>query len=334
MTESDISKLRGLPIESVAGTLGYAVIRHRALCPFHDDHHPSLGFDVRRNRYRCFACGAHGDVIDLVSATLGLGFTGCCMWLSRRDGIIIDDGKKHVSAETPRDDDNRKPDVDYLGKLMTRPELNDDARRFLFDERHIRPEVVAWLGISSITRDCPMGWHPQAGHFDGPALLIPYLDRSGQLQSVQSRYLGSGHKPRFRFPAGSSCHIFGLQVLMFVEKGEPLLITEGVTDCMAAMSARCKAVAIPSATTLRVEDLLPLRGMDLHIFPDRDEPGTRLYLRLCDELGKIGTGLSRHSLPDGFKDLGEWWAATARNDRAHNGAGNSGMIQQIINDKN
>ena len=36
-----------------------------ALCPFHNDRHPSLY--VADDHYYCFACGAHGDVIDFVS---------------------------------------------------------------------------------------------------------------------------------------------------------------------------------------------------------------------------------------------------------------------------
>ena len=36
-----------------------------ALCPFHNDRHPSLY--VADDYYHCFACGEHGDVIDFVS---------------------------------------------------------------------------------------------------------------------------------------------------------------------------------------------------------------------------------------------------------------------------
>lgn len=52
-------------IVAAARFYGVAVDRHgRALCPFHDDHHPSLSF--KDNRFTCFACGARGSVIDLV----------------------------------------------------------------------------------------------------------------------------------------------------------------------------------------------------------------------------------------------------------------------------
>ena len=66
MERYEIQKLRDLPIEGVAQRLGLEVARHKALCPFHDDRHPSLSFSVRRNSYRCFVCGASGGTIDLV----------------------------------------------------------------------------------------------------------------------------------------------------------------------------------------------------------------------------------------------------------------------------
>ena len=42
----------------------------KALCPFHDDQHPSMV--VYDDHYHCFACGEHGDVIDLVANLYGL----------------------------------------------------------------------------------------------------------------------------------------------------------------------------------------------------------------------------------------------------------------------
>ncbi|MDO5401262.1 MAG: CHC2 zinc finger domain-containing protein [Eubacteriales bacterium] len=45
---------------------GIDVNRYRkALCPFHNDRHPSM--NVYDDHYHCFACGEHGDVINLVA---------------------------------------------------------------------------------------------------------------------------------------------------------------------------------------------------------------------------------------------------------------------------
>ena len=50
---------------------GVEVNRHgKALCPFHNDRHPSMV--VYDDHYHCFACGEHGDVIDLVANLYGM----------------------------------------------------------------------------------------------------------------------------------------------------------------------------------------------------------------------------------------------------------------------
>jgi len=46
--------------------------QNKALCPWHADSNPSLSFDRRTGRCRCFSCNNGGSAIDLVSAILGI----------------------------------------------------------------------------------------------------------------------------------------------------------------------------------------------------------------------------------------------------------------------
>ena len=56
----------GVNCREAAERYGVSVNRQgKALCPFHDDRHPSLY--VAADHFYCFACGEHGDVIDFVS---------------------------------------------------------------------------------------------------------------------------------------------------------------------------------------------------------------------------------------------------------------------------
>ena len=40
--------------------------RLQGLCPFHNDHNPSMDVSLDKQRFICWACGAKGDVIDFV----------------------------------------------------------------------------------------------------------------------------------------------------------------------------------------------------------------------------------------------------------------------------
>ena len=37
-----------------------------AICPFHDDHDPSMSVSAEKQIYKCFVCGAGGNVFTFV----------------------------------------------------------------------------------------------------------------------------------------------------------------------------------------------------------------------------------------------------------------------------
>ena len=99
MEKYEIQKLRDLPIEGVAEQMGIKVERHKALCPFHDDHHASLSFNMRKNSCRCYVCmGNSVGTIDLVMKYLGKDFLSACRWLAEVNGVYLEDGRKREGA--------------------------------------------------------------------------------------------------------------------------------------------------------------------------------------------------------------------------------------------
>lgn len=312
MEKSDIQKLRELPIEEVAKKLGLKVKRHLALCCFHDDHTPSLY--LKNSTYHCFTCDAKGGVIDLVMHMQNKSFYEACQWLADENDIILTEYKSRPSTPEP----SPKVDLAHISRLIGQPYLNDEARRFLFYERHIHPAVVKWLGLSSISTPVPMSGSISGTWFNAPSLLIPYKDIEGKLINVQARYLGSPSPsgarevPRFQFPQGSTSHIFNLPVLKMLGEGEDLWIAEGSSDCMALLSSGRKAIAIPSATLLNHADMRQLSSAlspsaKLHIYPDQDEAGEKLYAGLVSVATDLKRCLVRHDLPEGCKDFGDYW---------------------------
>lgn len=98
-------------------------------------------------------------------------------------------------------------------------------------------------------------------------------------------------------------------------EGEPLFITEGASDCWAMLSSGHKAIAIPSATLLGkadrqlLKDFVASHGpLNLHMYPDADFPGEKLYLDLVALANELHSCILRHSLPPGCKDYAQWYA--------------------------
>lgn len=65
------NRKNNVSLREAAQAYGLEVNRHgKALCPFHNDRHPSLY--VANDHYYCFTCGEHGDVIDFTARLFDL----------------------------------------------------------------------------------------------------------------------------------------------------------------------------------------------------------------------------------------------------------------------
>lgn len=81
---------RMVTAEQAARRYGVRFRGRRAFCPFHDDgRHPALSF--KDARFTCFACGAHGDSIDLVQQLFSLSNIGAARLLSDGFGLGLTD---------------------------------------------------------------------------------------------------------------------------------------------------------------------------------------------------------------------------------------------------
>lgn len=322
MEKYEIQKLRDLPIEKVAKKMGMKVEHHKALCPFHDDHHASLSFNTRKNNCRCYVCmGNSLGTIDLVMKYLGKDFLSACRWLAEEHQVQLEEDRKREassSSSSPGDsssggsspEDNSGGssseksssfDASRYARFFEHPWLNLAARRFLFEERKIDERVAAWCRLTSWTDKKGVNW-----------LQIPYFSTEGKLIGIQNRnldYKKGESTPRFRFPYGAKCSIYNLPIVKMLKPGEKLFITEGCSDCWAMLSAGHKAIAIPSATLLKPEDKKWLAEIgsqlkiEWHMFPDRDAPGESLFLQLKEIL----PSLVHHQLPPGCKDFSEYY---------------------------
>ena len=77
------------------------------------------------------------------------------------------------------------------------------------------------------------------------------------------------------------------------------------------LSAGHKAIAIPSSMLLTRNDVEQLQALasslslTFHMYPDRDEPGERLFL----QLQRVLPSLVHHHLPPGCKDYSDYYLA-------------------------
>ena len=69
---------------------------HKGLCPFHDDHKPSLIVSPEKQIYKCFSCNAGGSAINFIMEIETLDFPSAVKHLSDLFNIKIEfDGNEN-----------------------------------------------------------------------------------------------------------------------------------------------------------------------------------------------------------------------------------------------
>ena len=103
---ADAAKMYGLSVQR----------NGMARCPFHNDIHPSM--KLYDDHFYCFACGAHGDVIDLTAKLLGLNFKETVHRLAVDFGISPnDDPPAAVKPQRPHVSQFRRDELLCLSTL-------------------------------------------------------------------------------------------------------------------------------------------------------------------------------------------------------------------------
>ena len=178
-----------------AARYGVEVNRHgKALCPFHNDRHPSLF--VGDDHYHCYACGEHGDSIDLVAKLYDLPLHAAARKLASDFGLTPDktiQKKQNRKSEAQRLRENEKlcfsALLEYMKLLQTwmvvcapRTPEDDVDSRFT--------EACHWLSYVEYLVDTLIG-----GDSYERNEVIEMLMTDGKLQKLQD-YLKKHRKER------------------------------------------------------------------------------------------------------------------------------------------
>jgi DNA primase len=71
-------------------TLRRAGRLYRGLCPFHTERNPSFTVDREKQRYRCYGCGAFGDVIDFLAGINNWPLSMAIQYAAQLAGVPLD----------------------------------------------------------------------------------------------------------------------------------------------------------------------------------------------------------------------------------------------------
>ena len=102
ITQEEIEKIRRS--NDIVDTIGsYLPLVQKgknyfAVCPFHDDHSPSMSISKDKQIFKCFVCGASGNVITFVEDYLNISFMEALEILAKNAHINVEVSKKEVNS--------------------------------------------------------------------------------------------------------------------------------------------------------------------------------------------------------------------------------------------
>ncbi|MFI5461296.1 MAG: DNA primase [Isosphaerales bacterium] len=93
-TETTTSAIKNaIDIVALVGeylSLRRAGSKYKALCPWHDDHNPSLEVNPERQSFKCWSCGVGGDIFDFVKNYEHVDFPEALRMLADRAGVALE----------------------------------------------------------------------------------------------------------------------------------------------------------------------------------------------------------------------------------------------------
>jgi DNA primase len=279
------------------------------LCPFHDDKTPSLHVVPAKHFYKCFSCGAAGDVLTFVQKHLRMEFREALEYLAQRAGIELTKQRgSHEDSTGPGRRDLHaacQNACDFFRETLRHPVAGKPGQNVI-TTRGISPEMVeafqlglapdAWDGLSN---KFARKFGPEvlfaagllkrrengSGHYDTfrNRLIFPIADKTGRVIAFGARkikpedepkYLNSPETPLFH----KSSTLYALHLAArTIQETRTAIICEGYTDVIACHQAGFRNAVATLGTALTLEHARQLRLLcdKVVLLFDGDEAGQR-----------------------------------------------------------
>ena len=317
-SDFDIETIRRrADIVSVVGR--YVTLRRQGrnlvgLCPFHDDHHPSLTVNAEKGLFHCFSCGSGGDIFDFVQQFERCGFHEAARIVASICGIPTSIGERHrqspsapmavppqrTSAGEPlRASDTPRQVSAEQATFQPTVALNEDFARML---RPYKPEDDA---LADAYARFGVGLAPEQGMqscyaFTRGRLVFPIVSHDGRLVAFAARSMahddGSRREPKYINSPNGTLYCKGRILYGFHQAKQRMIVTsevylvEGYKDCLAMHAAGFVNTVAICGTSLTDDHIETLRRVVGRVFMmlDTDEAGRSVTASLMPRLHAAG----------------------------------------------
>lgn len=241
---------------------------HVGLCPFHDDHKPSLTVVTHKANafYKCHSCGATGNAFNFVMDYHKMTFPEALKYLAERAGIKLTQKRKdRRESDGPSNEQLYKANAfacSYFMNVLSHPKLGKVARKMI-EDRKIPPKSVedfqigaaadSWEGLLEYARSkgattsilaaagLIKSRSEDRGYYDSfrNRVIFPICDELGRPIAFGGRQLDPDDEPKYLNSPESpvfykSKMLYGLHLAKrSIIKSKQAIVVEGYTDVLA-----------------------------------------------------------------------------------------------------
>lgn len=288
-----------------------------AVCPFHDDHNPSMSISPEKQIYTCFVCGAHGNVFNFIMDYDSVPFYEALKKVADKVGIPLD-----ISVNSKKKENNINEDMyniyDIANKYYQNNLLTKDGKEALeyLSNRGFTDEIIKKFGVGLSTRNS-LSKVLKSKKFDEEVLInsgiasssengihdtfinrimFPLCDLEGRAVGFSGRIYNT--KDGSKYVNSKESDIFKKGMLLYnyhrakeeCRKKKSVIIVEGFMDVIALYMVGIYNVVASMGTAITKEQAKLLKKLSTNIILcfDGDAAGNKATLACSKELAEIG----------------------------------------------
>lgn len=283
------------------------------ICPFHNDSNPSMSVSREKQIYKCFSCGASGNVFNFLMDYEHIEFKEALSILSEKTGISI--GNIQLN-KTPNQFDKLYEIYDLANKFYQNnlnTQIGKSAKEYL-KNRALNDDVIKYFGIglSSNNNDDLYKLLTKKGYDQltlekiglisnnediyRKRIMFPLCDVSGKTvafsgriytNSSQNKYVNT--KETNIFKKGHCLYNYHRAKEVARQQGF-IIIMEGFMDVIRAYTIGYKNAIALMGTSLTNEQATLIKKLSWNVYLclDGDNPGKKATLAVGEYLEKIG----------------------------------------------
>ncbi len=334
-------------------TLRRAGSTFKGLCPFHEEKTPSFTVSPARQTFKCFGCGAGGDVFSFVQLRENVGFAEAYRMLAERAGISLEPQRSAGGSSGPGKQELAR--VNQWAQRVFRQNYagpQGQAAREYAERRGLSAESIETFGLGFafdsfdglISKAQAAGialplleaaglakQRERGGHYDTfrNRLMFPIVDATGRIIGFGGRTLADDPAKYLNSPATAlfdkSVSLFGLNLArQAMASAGRAIVVEGYTDCMMAHQFGFTETVATLGTAMTESHAAGLRRYTdrVVLLFDSDEAGQRAADRAISVTLSSGLDVLLAKVPEG-KDPCDYLLLAGR-------SGLEGVLKQAL----